>query len=116
MNATKKKIVVAMSGGVDSSVTAALLVEQGHEVLGVSLRMWEGEKGPRVCSDHRGAEEVARHLGISHTLLDLREQFANTVVKPFAQDYLHGRTPNPCIACNRDVKLGTLLRWSEEQG
>ena len=66
-------------------------------------------KGPRVCSDHRGAEEVAKHLGISHTLIDLREQFAKTVVKPFAQDYLHGRTPNPCVACNRDFKLGTLL-------
>jgi tRNA-specific 2-thiouridylase len=116
MGAKKKKIVVAMSGGVDSSVTAALLVEQGHEVIGVSLRMWEGEQGPRVCSDHRGAEEVAKHLGIPHTLLDLREQFANMVVKPFAQDYLRGRTPNPCVACNRDFKLGTLLRWTEEQG
>ena len=116
MTAEKKKIVVAMSGGVDSSVTAALLVEQGSEVLGVSLRMWEGDKGPRVCSDHRGAEDVAKHLGISHTLLDLREQFAATVVKPFAQDYLHGRTPNPCVACNRDFKLGTLLRWAREQG
>ncbi len=105
-----------MSGGVDSSVTAALLVEQGHEVIGVSLRMWEGEQGPRVCSDHRGAEEVAKHLNIPHTLLDLREQFANTVVKPFAQDYLQGRTPNPCVACNRDFKLGTLLRWTQEQG
>jgi tRNA-specific 2-thiouridylase len=116
MNAEKKKIVVAMSGGVDSSVTAALLVEQGYDVLGVSLRMWEGDKGPRVCSDHRGAAEVAEHLGISHSLLDLREQFANTVVKPFAQDYLHGRTPNPCVSCNRDFKLGTLLRWAEDQG
>src|SRR5215208_4600617 len=116
MNPLRKKIVVAMSGGVDSSVAAALLVEQGYEVSGVSLRMWEGEKGPRVCSDHRGAEEVARHLGISHTLIDLREQFASTVVKPFAQDYLHGRTPNPCIACNRDFKLGTLLDWAKEQG
>jgi tRNA-specific 2-thiouridylase len=116
MHAAKKKIVVAMSGGVDSSVTAALLVEQGYEVLGVSLRMWEGASGPRVCSDHRGAEEVAKHLGIPHTLLDLREQFADMVVKPFAQDYLHGRTPNPCVACNRDFKLGTLLRWTEEQG
>ena len=116
MTAEKKKIVVAMSGGVDSSVAAALLVEQGYEVLGVSLRMWEGEKGPRVCSDHRGAAEVAEHLGISHTLLDLREQFVDTVVKPFAQDYLHGRTPNPCVACNRDFKLGTLLRWAEVQG
>ena len=116
MNAAKKKIVVAMSGGVDSSVTAALLVEQGYEVLGVSLRMWEGEQGPRVCSDHRGAAEVAAHLGIPHTLIDLREQFTNTVVKPFAQDYLHGRTPNPCVACNRDFKLGTLLQWTEAQG
>jgi len=103
-----------MSGGVDSSVSAALLVEQGYEVHGVSLRMWEGERGPRVCSDHRGAEEVAAHLGIPHTLLDLRAQFAETVVKPFAQDYLRGRTPNPCIACNRDFKLGTLLRWAKE--
>jgi len=116
MNPPHKKIVAAMSGGVDSSVAAALLVEQGYEVLGVSLRMWEGEQGPRVCSDHRGAEDVAKHLGISHILLDLREQFANMVVKPFAQDYLHGRTPNPCVACNRDFKLGTLLRWAEEQG
>ena len=111
-----KKIVVAMSGGVDSSVAAALLVEQGYEVQGVTLRMWEENQGPRVCSDHRGAAEVARLLGISHTLLDLRAQFVATVVKPFASDYLHGRTPNPCVACNRDFKLGTLLTWAREQG
>lgn len=103
-----------MSGGVDSSVTAALLVEQGYDVHGVSLRTWEGERGPRVCSDHRGAAEVAAHLNIPHTLLDLREQFAETVVKPFAEDYLRGRTPNPCVACNRDFKLGTLLGWAKE--
>jgi len=102
-----------MSGGVDSSVSAALLVEQGYDVHGVSLRMWEGERGPRVCSDHRGAEDVAAQLGIPHTMLDLRGQFAETVVKPFAQDYLHGRTPNPCVACNRDFKFGTLLRWAK---
>ncbi len=111
-----KKIVVAMSGGVDSSVAAALLVEQGHDVQGVSLRMWEENQGPRVCSDHRGAAEVAKLLGISYTLLDLRAQFVDTVVKPFANDYLHGRTPNPCVACNRDFKLGTLLNWAREQG
>jgi tRNA-specific 2-thiouridylase len=110
----KNKIVVAMSGGVDSSVSAALLVEQGFDVHGVSLRMWEGERGPRVCSDHRGAEEVAEHLKIPHTLLDLRRQFADTVVKPFAHDYLQGRTPNPCVACNRDFKFGTLLGWAKE--
>lgn len=105
-----------MSGGVDSSVAAALLVEQGYDVQGVSLRMWEGNAGPRVCSDHRGAEAVAAQLGIPHTLIDLRAQFAETIVRPFAQDYLHGRTPNPCVACNRDFKLGTLLGWAHEQG
>lgn len=105
-----------MSGGVDSSVAAALLVEQGCDVQGVSLRMWEENHGPRVCSDHRGAGEVAKLLGIPHTLLDLRGQFVETVVKPFANDYLHGRTPNPCVACNRDFKLGTLLKWAREQG
>ena len=112
----KKKIVVAMSGGVDSSMVASLLVEQGYDVHGVSLRMWEENHGPRVCSDHRGAAEVAETLGIPHTLLDLRAQFAANVVKPFARDYLHGRTPNPCVVCNRDFKLGTLLRWAREEG
>ncbi|HSF56630.1 MAG TPA: tRNA 2-thiouridine(34) synthase MnmA, partial [Candidatus Binatia bacterium] len=113
----KQKVAVAMSGGVDSSVAAGLLIEQGYEVRGVSLRLWEGDKlGPRNCSDHRGAREIAAMLGIEHTLLDLRLQFVDRVVKPFAQDYLRGRTPNPCVACNRDFKLGRLLGWAKEQG
>jgi tRNA-specific 2-thiouridylase len=116
MSERKIKVVAAMSGGVDSSVAAALLVQQGYEVHGVSLRMWEGNAGPRVCSDHRGAEAVAAQLAVPHTLIDLRAQFAETVVKPFAQDYLGGRTPNPCVACNRDFKLGSLLAWAREQG
>lgn len=110
------KVVVAMSGGVDSSVAAGLLLDQGYDVRGVSLRMWEENSGPRVCSDHRGAKEVAEMLGIPHTLLDLRSKFLESVVKPFARDYLRGRTPNPCVACNRDFKLGTLLEWAKREG
>lgn len=104
-----------MSGGVDSSVAAALLLEQGYDIEGVSLHMWEGNRAPRSCSDHRGAKEIANLLGIRHTLLDLRATFAATVVRPFARDYLRGRTPNPCIACNRDFKLGALLEWAKAQ-
>ncbi len=113
----KKKVVVAMSGGVDSSVTAGLLVEEGYEVTGVSLRLWDCQREePQNCSDYLGAKNVATILGIPHTLLDLRAQFFQAVVRPFARDYLHGRTPNPCVACNRDFKLGILLEWAREQG
>lgn len=103
-----------MSGGVDSSVAAGLLVEEGYEVMGVSLRLWDGGAGSRVCSDYRGAKEVAEILGIRHGLLDLRSQFFEAVVGPFAQSYLEGRTPNPCVACNRDFKLGVLLQWAKD--
>ena len=106
-----------MSGGVDSSVAAGLLVEQGYQVVGVSLRLWEGRNlGPRNCSDHRGAEEVAGRLGIPHTVLDHREDFRKAVVAPFAQSYLDGTTPNPCIACNRQFKIEKLLAWAEAKG
>jgi tRNA-specific 2-thiouridylase len=106
-----------MSGGVDSSVAAGLLIEKGYDVRGVSLRLWEGDRlGARNCSDQRGAQEIAAVLGIEHTLLDFRSQFVDRVVKPFAQDYLRGRTPNPCVACNRDFKLGVLMKWAKEQG
>lgn len=112
--AADKKVAVAMSGGVDSSVAAALLLEQGYDVVGVSLRLWEGRNlGPRNCSDHRGAEEVASVLGISHTILDERGDFREVVVKPFARSYLKGATPNPCVACNREFKIERLLAWAE---
>jgi len=106
-----------MSGGVDSSVTASLLLEEGFEVTGVSVRLWEGgAMGPRNCSDHSEAGKVAKILGIPHALLDLRSEFAENIVGPFARSYLMGHTPNPCVACNRDFKLGVLLEWAKQQG
>ena len=113
----ERKVAVAMSGGVDSSVAAGLLVEQGYQVVGVSLRLWEGRNlGPRNCSDHRGAAEVAALLGIPHTVLDHRDDFRRVVVAPFAQSYLEGTTPNPCVACNRNFKIEKLLAWAEDRG
>ena len=117
MSNSKQKVVVAMSGGVDSSVTAGLLVEEGYEVAGVSLRLWECQRQePQNCSDYLGARTVAGLLGIPHTILDLRSQFVKSVVRPFARSYLQGRTPNPCVACNRDFKLGILLEWAKTEG
>jgi tRNA-specific 2-thiouridylase len=105
-----------MSGGVDSSVAASLLITQGYDVGGVSLRLWEPERPEgRNCSDSSEAAKVAGFLGIPHTTLDARSAFAQGVVRPFAQSYLAGRTPNPCVACNRDFKLGLLLRYAQEQ-
>ena len=113
----KQKVVVAMSGGVDSSVAAALLLETGYDVAGVSLRLWEYQhEDPKNCSDYRGAEKIAHLLGIPHTLLDSRSEFIREVVEPFARSYLQGSTPNPCVTCNRDFKLGVLLTWAKEQG
>ncbi|HEX9878919.1 MAG TPA: tRNA 2-thiouridine(34) synthase MnmA, partial [Candidatus Binatia bacterium] len=116
MAKTKKKVVMAMSGGVDSSVAASLLIEKGYEVSGVSLRMWDGGRNDeRVCSNYEGAKEVASLLGIPYSLLDLRALFLESVVKPFALSYLSGKTPNPCVSCNRDFKLGFLLDWARKQ-
>lgn len=114
---SKQKVAVAMSGGVDSSVTAGMLVHEGYDVTGVSLRLWEGgDRGPRHCSDHVGAAQITALLGIPHVVLDLRSSFRETVVRPFAQSYLSGQTPNPCVSCNRDFKLGHLLEWATQHG
>ncbi|MGH7897971.1 MAG: tRNA 2-thiouridine(34) synthase MnmA [Candidatus Binatia bacterium] len=113
----RPRVVVAMSGGVDSSVAAALLIEAGYDVEGASLRLWDSTRtDDRICSDHRDAARVAKFLRITHTLIDQRERFESRVVAPFVAAYADGRTPNPCAACNSEFKLGWLSEWAAERG
>lgn len=115
------RVVVAMSGGVDSSAAAALLLEQGHEVIGLTLKVWSYESRAQCgscCSpeDIDDARAVAERLGIPFYVADVQELFAERVVTPFVRQYLDGRTPIPCVACNQDVKFGFLLRRARELG
>jgi len=104
-------VMVAMSGGVDSSVAAALLLEAGYEVVGVTLRLWGGESDSGCCavSDVDDARRVADALGIDHHVFNLGDHFDSLVVGPYVADHAAGRTPNPCIECNRHIKFGRLL-------
>ncbi|MBI2461647.1 MAG: tRNA 2-thiouridine(34) synthase MnmA [Candidatus Rokubacteria bacterium] len=113
------RVVVGMSGGVDSSVSAALLIEAGYEVVGVTLRVWpweepaeESRRFGSCCSPETvdDARAVARALGIPYYLLNYEHEFDRTVISDFTREYLRGRTPTPCVVCNRQVKFGSLLR------
>lgn len=108
-----KKIAVAMSGGVDSSTVAALLKEQGAEVIGINMKLFEREEDPQAVGD---AELVARHLGIEFHQVRLEQEFARLIVDDFRAQYFGGRTPNPCVRCNRFVKFGLLLDKALELG
>ncbi|MCJ7751110.1 MAG: tRNA 2-thiouridine(34) synthase MnmA, partial [Armatimonadetes bacterium] len=112
-----------MSGGVDSSVAAAVLLEQGYEVVGFTMQIWPRDMEAEVPAELRGccgveavdsARRVARGLGIRHYVLNLREPFERFVIGPFCDEYARGRTPNPCIRCNTFVKFGPLLRRAGE--
>ena len=106
----KKKVLVGMSGGVDSAVAAYLLQKEGYEVCGVTLRTWEGEDGAESrCCEIDDARRVAWKLGIQYYTLNCTREFARDVVDPFAASYLRGQTPNPCVICNRSIKWDKML-------
>jgi tRNA-specific 2-thiouridylase len=111
-------VLVAMSGGVDSSVAAALLVEAGHDVVGVTLKLWGGDADQGCCSvsDVDDARSVARQLGIEHHVFNFGDDFDEHVVAPYVADHAAGRTPNPCIECNRHLKFDRLLRRADALG
>ncbi|MGI9667599.1 MAG: tRNA 2-thiouridine(34) synthase MnmA [Acidimicrobiia bacterium] len=116
------RALVAMSGGVDSSVAAALMLERGFDVVGVTLKQWEGADGQMpvagccTLSDAEDARRVAAQLDVPYYVLDYVEEFTQAVVEPFGQGYLNGFTPNPCIECNRNVRFSALLERTEELG
>ena len=121
-------VVIAMSGGVDSSTVAAVLQEQGHPIVGLTMQLWnqrrlpelqgDGPKQHRCCSldDVYDAKRVAQHLNFPHYVVNFEEQFEQRVVRPFVDQYLAGRTPIACTNCNTDVKFEPLLRMARQIG
>ncbi|HOV98777.1 MAG TPA: 7-cyano-7-deazaguanine synthase, partial [Bacteroidota bacterium] len=120
-----KKVVVGMSGGVDSSVAVVMLLEQGYDVIGLTMKTFEeassAENIRNETNYHRlkaieDAQLVASKLGIPHYVIDLHDDFERCVVQYFVDEYLHGRTPNPCVVCNRTIKWGVMLQKAQELG
>ena len=122
-----KRIAVGMSGGVDSSVAAALLKDEGHEVVGIAMEIFDGSPmaipgqkhgcyGPDEKEDMELAGAVCKRLGIPFHVMDLREEYRKHVLEYFRREYLAGRTPNPCVTCNRKIKFGFLLEKARQAG
>ena len=118
----KERIVVGLSGGVDSSVAAYILKEEGYDVIGITLKVWLGdcsETGEHSCCGPRAVEDaraVAYQLGIPYYVIDHKELFQKSVVDYFAEEYAAGHTPNPCVVCNKKIKFGSLLDFVHQLG
>ena len=110
------RVAVAMSGGVDSAVSALLLRQQFPEVAGVTMRLYAESDADPESDDIRDARAVAQRLGIEHLVCDLGEQFRGGVIDDFCREYAAGRTPNPCVVCNRLIKFGALLDFVRAKG
>ncbi len=112
------KVLAALSGGVDSTVAAALLLDAGHDVVGVTMKLWGGESDTGCCSvsDVEDARRAAAQLDVDHHVFNFADEFDRHVVAPYVADHLAGRTPNPCVECNRHLKFDVLLRRAELLG